>query len=147
MTIVLAFVLGEIGAAALMLVLALVLGLLSWALVRMTPRYSTRQGVSTDGTGVTLTQEPKRWFSGRAVHIPWSRVRRISKEVVASQGAEGRIVRYFIDIELRDAPDGAELPTWSSRDGDKIRIQSKKVKHAEILGALRVARPDLFAAD
>ncbi|MDA8370114.1 MAG: hypothetical protein M0026_09605 [Nocardiopsaceae bacterium] len=133
---------GEIGASPVMLALALLCGLLSWPLVRMAPRYSTRQGVSADSTGITLVQEPKRWFSDRTAHIPWPQVRHISQDVATPSG--NRDLKYIIDIELRAPFRGTELPTWAVPDGDTVRIWPSKARHAEIVQALRATRPDLF---
>ncbi|MFD0855592.1 hypothetical protein ACFQ07_25345, partial [Actinomadura adrarensis] len=138
---------GQLGATVVLAVLALLFGLLSWPLVRMAPRYSTRQEVAADGTGVTLAQEPKRWFPGRTTRIPWSQVRRISQDRLVTSGDNGRTVRYFVDIELREPLPGEGLPTWVLPSDGKIRIRSGKSKHEEIARALRTARPDLFTAD
>ncbi|MFI0452791.1 hypothetical protein [Actinomadura sp. 6N118] len=142
--IVMVIVAGEVGAAAGMVALALVCGLVSWPLVRMAPRYSTRQGFLADGTGITLVQEPKRWFPGRNAHIPWPQVHRVRQDRIVVSGGNGRTVHYVIDIELRDPLRDAGLPTWAAFDGDKVRIRSRKTRQAEIVRALRATRPDLL---
>lgn len=138
---------GEVVATLVLGVLAVLLGLITWPLARMGPRYSTRQGLLADDTGITLVQEPKRWFPGRAAHIPWTQVREVGQDVVVATTANGRATRYFVHIRLREPLGGAEPPTWALLDGDGIRIQLGKAKHAEVVGALRAPRPDLFRGD
>lgn len=139
---------GEIEAAIVMLALALFFGLLTWPLARMAPRYSTHQGITADGTGITLLQEPERWFPGRTAHIPWPRVRRIGQDVVIGRSAvtHGN-TQYFVDIELREPFHDTELPTWAVLDGDTVRIRASKARQGEITQALRATRPDLFPGD
>lgn len=124
--------------------LAIAQGLITWPVARMGPRYSTKQGLLADGDGITLVQEPKRWFTGRSVHIPWSQVREIGQDVVVASNGNGQSARYFIDIRLRDPLRDVQVPTWTEPAEDGVRIRAGKAKRDEIVRALRAPRPDLF---
>ncbi|WP_017570739.1 hypothetical protein [Nocardiopsis halotolerans] len=132
-----------LGAAVWTLLLALFLGLLSWPLVRMAPRHSTRQGISVDDTGITLVQEPRWWFPGRAAHIPWSRVLRASRDRSVQTGGGVRTIWYYVVVELHAPLDGARYPTWVIPEEGGIRIQIGEWEQARLARALHAARPDL----
>ncbi|MFI0351147.1 hypothetical protein [Actinomadura sp. 9N407] len=144
-TIVSVIAVAPIAGTMMLLALAVIFGLLSWPLVRMTPRYSTRQGVSVDGTGITLAQEPKRWFPGRSAHIPWPQIRGISRDRIVTSSGDSRTVRYVVDIELNEPLRDPQPPGWAAVDGGRVRVQARKARQEEILQALRATRPDLFA--
>ncbi|MEU5876066.1 hypothetical protein [Spirillospora sp. NPDC047279] len=141
-TIVL-LVTGEVGGAIGTAALAVIFGLMSWGLVRMMPRYSTDQGITVDDAGITLVQEPKWWFPGRSVHLPWSQVRGIGQERIVVRG-EARMIHYVTDIELAERPGDGALPSWSMFEGDgNVRILvRKRSKHARIGEVLLPARAD-----
>lgn len=144
-TIVVGATSGEIGATLGMAAVALVLGLITWPVARMGPRYSTVQGIRADGAGITLMQEPKRWFPGGRAYIPWSQVRHIGQDVRVTTAGDSRVAHYFVDIVPDDVSAvAAELPTWARVEDGKIRIMPNKTKRAEVVRALRSSRPDLF---
>ena len=144
LTVVTAVSSGGVWDTVFMLLLTLVFVLLSRILVRMTPRYATRQGLLADDTGITLMQEPKWWFPGCMAHVPWSQVSGMSQDVIVFHGQSGRKTQHVIDIDLYGPDRDMELPGWAALDDSKIRIQPSKAKHAAAVGVLRRPRPDLF---
>ncbi|MCY9785773.1 hypothetical protein KIK06_17945 [Nocardiopsis sp. EMB25] len=138
-----AVVTGLPGSNAFPFVLLVILVPLCWALLHMAPRYSTRQGVAVDGAGITLVQESKWWFRGRTTHFAWSRVTRISREVIRSRYGTS----YLVDIELTGALAQERYPTWVLLDWRKIRIGLDRAQYENLSQILRTARPDLYAGE
>ncbi|CAL9612056.1 hypothetical protein SUDANB121_05671 [Nocardiopsis dassonvillei] len=137
-------VLGEYGAAVLMLFLAVVLGLVCRPLLRMAPRYTTAQAVVLDGDGITLVQEPRRAFPGVRAHVPWSQVRGVGQDVGYAHLERGRRVQYFVDVVTEEPLHSVDLPHWAYLDGSELRIRPTRARHGELVRAFRAARPDLL---
>jgi hypothetical protein len=135
---------GDYGAAVITLFLILPLALITRLLLRMAPRYTTRQELVADRTGVTLLQEPKGAFPGLRVHIPWSQVLHVRQDARSDPYDTSRGVHYYVDVRTREPLYGTDLPHWTSLDGPTLRIRSKRSTHAALVRALRAARPDLL---
>ncbi|GAA1456467.1 hypothetical protein NE857_33225 [Nocardiopsis exhalans] len=121
-----------------------------WSL-RAMPRCFTHQGVSVDGAGITLVQDPFLWFEGRTAHLPWSGIRMIREDRVGS-GSE-RLMKVFMHH-----PDAlSAVPTWcefnnraineppaSAHEPLTLAVVKTPPKHRiRLLRAAAAARPDL----
>lgn len=115
------------------------------------PRLVTDQGVSADDSGVTLAQQPRWWFRGTLVRIPWTDVRTISEDVLVTGDAKNRTSHLVVELRLR-RPQPGVMPTWVEV---KRRRQSPTAlvimpggrrRHRRVVAALRAVRPDYFPA-
>lgn len=77
-----------------LIALVLVTGPFSTWSLRAMPRCFAHQGVSVDGSGITLVQDPFLWFEGRTTHLPWEGVRMIREDRPGS-GSE-RVFKVFL---------------------------------------------------
>lgn len=123
--------------------------LIWWPMLWGAPRCFTHQGVSVDGAGITLVQEPLLWFEGRTVHIPWHDIRMAR---TTSQGADSKILKLFLHRPgmLSYVPTGSHLSAHEDSEAPATiqqpltRINVGGGKTAAITNAIRSTRPDLM---
>lgn len=98
------------------------------ATAAMLPSMLSRGGAAVDDSGVTLQQDPRWWFRGRRLHVPWPRLD--SAEPVGSGSEAGRtprrptLVLHLNGASLREkaphwavsVPPGAQPPTGESKN-------------------------------
>ena len=121
-----------------------------WSIHRL-PRLLTRQGLAADDVGVTLAQEPKWWFRGTLVQIPWADVRSVSEDVLIIGDAKNRKSHLVVELRLL-RPKHDLLPGWVQVKGRRqapttlVVMPGSRRRHGQVLAALRAVRPDYFPA-
>lgn len=141
------------GLGAMVVVSLIAVPFSTWSL-RTMPRCFAHQGMSVDGSGITLVQDPLLWFEGRTAHLPWEGIRMI-REDKAGTGSE-RVLKVFLHH-----PDALSVvPNWcvfNNRAVDEppagahepltLVIVKVPPKHRiRLARAAAAARPDLVVA-
>ncbi|HEY9408964.1 MAG TPA: hypothetical protein VIP77_05230 [Jiangellaceae bacterium] len=119
-----------------------------WSIYSL-PRLVTDQGVAADDAGVTLAQQPRWWFRGTLVRIPWADVRSISEDVLVTGDAKNRMSHLVVELRLH-RPQHGVVPTWVEVKRRRqtstalVIMPGGRHRHGRVVAALRAVRPDYF---
>lgn len=131
---------------------AIALALLWLWVIWGAPRCLTHQGVSVDESGVTLVQEPRLWFEGRTVFLPWDGVRMVRGATLGHRSGT-KVVKVFLHGPgmVTHAPtwcavnprENIDVPATPQQPLTKVTLSTGR-KFGAVLNAVRKMRPDLI---
>lgn len=140
---------------------------ISFFLVRSIPRVTTVQGIAVDGGGITFTQEPKWWFRGRTLNVPWHELISVRgsdtlRSSLMNADGTGQQATGIgpLSFYLRRTPPKELVPTWINHVAEgadnpeddsysplaRLHLIANGGQYERLVGAVSAWRPDLARA-
>lgn len=123
--------------------------------IRIMPNRLAHQGISVDGYGITLSQDPFLWSGGSTAHLPWEHILMVREDTPRVSGSSAG--RYRLSVFMHHPDLLSSVPRWCELEpretGDppatahhpltRVRFRIKEPPQKRVAEAVRAVRPDL----